>query len=263
MGYVSLLAELGIHITPEEWAHHHGETPIPSHTPLLPCRPAYYEGSPDDAFQMPVFTRSQVDWCDPDHYGFHHYEVVEDDAAAHPLALSWKDERYYATGSTRRIHRYSREYRLRWTLARLVGWVGRLDSDVEHVLRQQLLKHPHVHRTRRAYEWVRSHLKRLGRRDHYASIAFIIRRLGGCRWKVTEAQYRWVTDEAVQLHNRFNHLLTQGKLQRMRFPKMQFVLASLLASQGVAPPYRMLWARTRIKRQQLAHHLSMLQSPPV
>lgn len=262
--YLTLLSELGIDIPPEEWADCHPPSdPEPLTTPRLPCRPAGWDG------ELPVFTSSQVAWCDPDHYGFHRYEVVEDDEAAHPLALSYADERYYAANH-RPVHRYSRPYRLRWTLCHVIGHLGKFPGILEGWLRDRLETsgRPEVIGTRNAYEWVRTQLRspaarsRFGRgwpQRMYRSIPLIVRELGGPRWTVTPDQFAAVVEDALQLHRTFDALRRADKLGRQRFPKMQYVLLRLLDRHGVAPPYRVLWARTCIKRRQLGRLLHRLQ----
>lgn len=246
--YLDLLAELGIEIPAEAWEAEHPRSPSPEPA-ILPWRPDHR-----DANGMAVFTQSQMDWCDPTCYGFDEpFEIVEDDAAAKPYVLSWDDEQYYRANYNRAVHRYSRIYRLRWTLSHVVGDVGKLPEDVERWLRSALAlePQPHVIHTRRAHEWVRGKLKERRLTELYISTPFIVRLLGGPRWRVHPTQYGAVLDAAVRTHRTFEALRKRRAVGRQRFPKMQYVLLKLLDRHGVMHPYRVPWARTAIKRRQL------------
>jgi hypothetical protein len=251
---LDLLKSLGVEIEREVWNQVHQVAPPPPNPTLLPSRPHHYDQ------EMPVFTRSQMDWCDPEIYGYQRYEVVEDEAAAHPLALEWEDEQYYA-GNHRPVHRYDRPYRIRWSLSHVVGHVGRVPKKVMQWLRDELKKSQHVITTRAAHEWVRSRLKQKGLRDLYLSTPFIVRQLGGPRWRVTTQQWQRVDEEAIYLHHLFETLKRSGLCVRQRFPKIQYVLLRLLDRHGVLAPYRVPWARTSIKRRQLAQFLHTLECP--
>lgn len=259
--YLDLLAELGIEIPREAWdaEHPRSQSPEPA---IFPWRPDHH-----DEKGMAVFTQSQMEWCDPTCYGFDQpFEIVEDDAAAKPYVLSWDDEQYYRANYNRAIHRYSRIYRLRWTLSHLVGSVGKLPEEVERRLRAAMAGggDGHVIHTRRAHEWVRAHLKRMRRTegvrhtDLYISIPFIVRILGGPRWRVHPTQYAAVLEDAVRTHRTFDALRKRGWTGRQRFPKMQYVLLKLLDRHRVMAPYRVPWARTAIKRRQLKAFLGEL-----
>lgn len=259
--HLQLLRELGIHLSREEWEAAHPElspTWEKGEPTLLPVKPHHYDPpTAENPDPLPVFTSSQVAWCDPECYGWTQYEVVEDEATAHPFCLSYDDERYYRANH-RPVHRYSRPYRLRWTLAHVVGHVGKLPDELHRRLKEEVARHPHVIEGRGAYEWVRHRLKAEGASQLYLSIPMIVRVLGGPRWKVSERQYGSVLADALALHKTFDALARSGRLVRRRFPKMQFVLLRLLDRHGVAPPYRVLWARTSIKRRQLRRFLRRL-----
>lgn len=256
--YLELLNELGIEVDAAAWAETQKEFAAgPREAPpptLLPVKPDHYA-----AGGLPVFTSSQVAWCDPEVYGWDDYEVVEDEATAHPYVLSWTDEQYY-WGNRRNVHRYSRLYRVRWTLGHVVGHLGKLPPGTEAHLRDRLREEPGAVHGRGAYEWVRRRLKETGESALYLSIPYAVRQLGGPRWKVTDAQYNAVLEDAYALCKTFDALRKAGRVGRRRFPKIQYVLLRLLDRHGVAPPYKVLWARTSIKRRQLRGLLARLDA---
>jgi hypothetical protein len=262
--YLDLLKELGIEVSTEQWnaAHtddtRHYISPPPSPPPLLPTKPAlgYIDGHP-------IFTRSQIDQASPEVFGFQFYDVVEDEPAAHPWVLSYDDEQYYRA-NYRPIHRYSRSYRLRWTLAHVVGHVGQAPDTVLNVVRTALAAQPSRIHCRGAHDFVRTQLKTLPHGSKYfLSIPWIIRRCGGPRWQISDRVYMDVLRDAEGLHRAFDNLRQQGVLEkRRRFPKMEYVLLRLLDFHGVSSPYKVPWARTSIKRRQLAVLVSSLANPP-
>lgn len=252
--WLELLKSLGVEIEKEVWERVHETAPPEPLPPKLPSRPHHWDG------ELPVFTSSQLEWCEPELYGYDTYEVVEDEAAAHPLAMEWKDERYYAANG-RPIHRYDRPYRIRWTLSHVLGHVGKQPKAVMQWLRDELRGSEHVMTSRAAHEWVRSKLKSRRLRTLYMSTPFLVRQLGGPRWKVTTRQWQRVEEEALYLHRLFENLKRSGLCPRQRFPKIQYVLLRLLDRHGILAPYRIPWARTTIKRRQLAHFLTSLECP--
>lgn len=252
-GYLDLLAELGIVIPEQEWNEAHNITP---EEPRQPHEPVDI----DSVSGLPVFTTAQLEWCEPEQYGYDKYQVIEDELTAHPFALDYDQELYYAANYNNAIHRYSRQYRLRWVLGHLVGQLGKAPKDVEQRLRAELCREgSDVLWTREAYEWVRGRLRKWKLSQLYLSVPHIVSRLGGARWRVSLKQYTQVVEEATRLHKIFDSMKRQGKLQRQRFPPLLFVLLYLLDRHGVMPPYRIPWARTLIRRRELRHFLLFLQ----
>lgn len=229
--YLTLLAELGVEISETVWNDVHAiRSPTPP--PVRPDRPHHVD--PDDG--VPVFTSEQLEWCEPEVYGFHDYHVQVGDE--HPLALDYRSERYY-WGNYQPIHRYNRQYRIRWVYFHVIGSAGKASDDVLSRLRKELTREAgDVIWTRNAYEWVRSRLRAWKRSDLYLSISYIIHRLGGRRWKVSHACSVAVLDDAIRLHRLFDTLYHAGKLRRQRFPNLTFVLLFLLDRHGVVAPYR-------------------------
>lgn len=245
MEWLSLLAECGVDIPLEDWNREH---PLPITAPITDApEPTGYVGD------VPCYSSTQVDYCPPECWGIDVYHVEEDVETAHPYVLSWKDEQYYR-GNFRPTHRYSRIYRLTWTLAHVLGYYARADPEIVERLRSDLGTNP-VLRTRRAYEWVRAQLRSYNAPHMYLSIPALIRMLGGPSWHCSNAAWHAVKAEAEALHRAFDAMEDKG---RKRFPKMQYVLLRLLDKHGVAPPYKVLWARTSIKRRQLAQFLDRL-----
>lgn len=250
--YLQLLSELGIEIAEEEWNRVHEIVPEPEPT-LYPSEPFSY----NDVDGMPQFTASQLEWDLPERHGFLEYDVIDDEAHAHPFALNYHDEIYYRA-NYRAKHRYSRPYRIRWTLSHLIGIAGKLPHDVALRLQTELPAPYDVLHTRAAHEWVRARLKAWGRKELYLSVPYIVAQLGGPRWRVSTGQTVAVYEDAIKLHTVFDALRKQGRMGRQRFPKMQYVLLKLLDRHGVVAPYRVPWARTSIKRRQLRDFLTSL-----
>lgn len=251
--YLDLLRELGVDIPEDEWNRVHGIEPPSGPAPEGPTEPTGW----DEENELPYFTSSQLEVNLPETYGFEDYLVYEDDATAHPFGLNYDDEVYYRANH-RPKHRYSRPYRIRWTLSHLIGTDGKLPEELAERLRAAQPPPRDVLQTRGAYEWVRARLKAWGCKDLYLSIPFIVARLGGPRWRLTFRQTMGVYEDALRLHRTFDELRRQGRMRRQRFPKMQYVLLRLLDRHGVVPPYRIPWARTSIKRRQLRDFLADL-----
>lgn len=244
--WLELLEECGVDISHADWVKvHPGPTEEVVEETAAPT-PRSFLG------EVPCFGSDQVAYCPPERWGIDVYHVVEDPETAHPFVLSWSDEQYYRA-NYRPKHRYSRVYRLRWTLAHVLGRYARADPPVMDALREALGSSGVLH-TRAAYEWVRSQLRILGATHLYMSIPGIVSLLGGPGWACSDATWAKVEADAIALHRAFE--LDKGG--RQRFPKMQYVLLRLLHAHGVAPPYRVLWARTSIKRKQLAAFLDGL-----
>lgn len=254
--YLQLLEELGIHVDETDWNRIHEIEPAePPPSRHDPSRPQYR-----DETGKAVFFESQLRFEDPEDYGYDDYQVVEDDWTAHPFALNYQDEVYYR-GNWRAKHRYSRPYRIRWTFTHLIGLDGKLPPHVAEKLQAALPAPFDVLQTRSAHEWVRDRLKAWGHKELYLSIPFIVAQLGGPRWRLTMQQTTAVYEDALKLHRVFDCLRNQGRLQRQRFPKMQYVLLKLMDHHGVVAPYRIPWARTSIKRRQLREFLTTLREP--
>jgi hypothetical protein len=250
--WLDLLKSVNVDISREDWAEHHPQPEVAEARTEPGMDPVFVH---DD---VPYFSAAQVDWCDPSVFGHEDFGVVEDADSAHPMVLSWADEQYYRA-NYRAKHRYSRPYRLRWTLAHVVGYYGKCNADVLAQLRErQAGERKDVMRTRGAYEWVRKQLALLGQSKLNLSIPSLVRRLGGPSWRVTSAQYYAVLDDAERIHRAFE----RDKGARKRFPKMQYVLLRALDRHGVVPPYFVRWARTSIKRRQLADCLAVLDDEP-
>lgn len=249
MDHLAFLRECGVDISTEAWNTEHPPPPEPEKRTEPGMDPQFV-----DHTGMPYFSSSQVDWCDPSVFGVDDFGVFEDDETAHPFVLSWSDEQYYRA-NYRAKHRYSRPYRLRWTFAHVIGCYGKCSPATLAALRTRLETETRdVIRTRRAYEWVRAQLQELGATRLNMSIPWLVHRLGGPKWKVTSQQYTAVLEEAEAIHRAFER--TKGT--RKRFPKMQYVLLRTLDRHGVVPPYFVKWARTSIKRRQLADFLATL-----
>ena len=263
--YLELLAAVGVHVDPEEWQQVHlnplehlddaTRDPLEWEAPQLPSEPT---GRDEDGF--PIFTRSQFDECAPEVFGYDEYTIVEDADAAHPFQASYEQEldwkRYH-----RPIHRYDRSYRIRWTLAHIVGCAGWAPRTVLHRLRETIRSDDLM--SRRIYERVRLWLKQTRHVRLYAAIPYIIGQLGGPRWRISTEQYRKVLLDATLLHRLFDTFKQQARLgYRKRFPKIHFVLLRLLDRHGVWAPYRMAWARTLIKTQQLWTLLRTMETQP-
>lgn len=250
--YLDLLAELGVDIPEQVWNEVH-DIKEPTPPPVRPDRPHHID--PDDG--LPVFTSDQLEWCEPELYGFHDYHVQVTDE--HPFALDYKDEQYYR-GNYQPIHRYSREYRIRWVYYHLIGCMGKVPDDVLDQLKKELIQEERdVIWSRKAYEWVRTRLRKWKRSDLYLSISYIVGRLGGVRWRVTHECTVKVLEDAVKLHRLFNTLQHAGKLRRQRFPNLTFVLLYLLDRHGTIPPYRIPWARSYLRRYTTRSFLSYMQ----
>lgn len=256
--YLDLLASVGVHIDADEWNQVHwnaaAEEPIPWEAPVLPTAGLY-----TDDHGIPTFSRSQIDLCDPTMFGFHEYDVVEDAWSAHPLVPSYEQELDWKRNH-RPIHRYDRSYRIRWTLAHIVGLAGTVPPALLEGLSKCIRTEDLM--SRRIYECVRHWLKRGRHSRFYMAIPLIIRQLGGPCWRISTEQYRIVLHEAVVLHRLFDAFKQQSRGNagcRKRFPKIHFVLLRLLDRHGVWAPYKMVWARTLIKTHQLRRFLGMIE----
>lgn len=256
--YLELLAAVGVHVDAEEWnqVHINPNTlePEPWEVPVLPSAPWRYN---EDG--VPEFTRSQFDVCPPELYGYDEYHIIEDELAAHPPCASYEQEVSWRRNH-RPIHRYDRTYRIRWTLAHIVGCAGWIPVDVLDALRTHIYADDLM--SRRIYERVRHCLKVARHTRLYVAIPYIIGQLGGPRWHISTDQYRAVLKDAVVLHGLFETLKPQLQ-RRKRFPKIHFVLLRLLDRHGVWAPYKMAWARTLIKTQQLQQFLIGMEQPPL
>ncbi|KAI8998452.1 hypothetical protein BC832DRAFT_542167 [Gaertneriomyces semiglobifer] len=259
--YLSMLAELGIEVSPDEWnsAHNVPNDPAPRSPPLLPSEPAYYDSDDD---HLPIFTSSQIAWCDPEPFGYHRYCVVEDEETAHPMVMDYQDEQQWKM-NRQRTHHYDRLYRIRRTFFQLLGHAT---TKLPPTLESDLKKHIHgsLLMSRNIYEVIRKYLKQRKLPHLYPAIPLLISRLGGPRWNVPYHKVQLVLEDAFQLHRTFDYLKKQGSLGRQRFPKVQYVVLMLLHRHTILPPYRIPWARTSIKRKQLSQLLSnMKEQNPV
>ncbi|KAI8995114.1 hypothetical protein BC832DRAFT_596137, partial [Gaertneriomyces semiglobifer] len=254
--YLSMLAELGIQVSPDEWnsAHNVPNDPAPRSPPLLPSEPAYYDSDDD---HLPIFTSSQIAWCDPETFGYHRYCVVEDEETAHPMVMDYQDEQQWKM-NRQRSHHYDRLYRIRRTFFQLLGHAT---TKLPPTLESDLKKHIHgsLLMSRNIYEVIRKYLKQRKLPHLYPAIPLLISRLGGPRWNVPYHKVQLVLEDAFQLHRTFDYLKKQGSLGRQRFPKVQYVVLMLLHRHTILPPYRIPWARTSIKRKQLSQLLSSMK----
>lgn len=257
--YLELLASVGVTVTLDEWKATH-DRPIdliPDHPgeAVFPLRPVAWT---DD--HVPCFSRRQYDMVRPEDVGYDCYQIHETTPSdASPVALSYADE-LELKRHARPVHRYNRLYRLKRTLAFTIGCAGVLPPDPLPTIAVDVLMS-----RRRIYNHVRKLLRTQYKGTvhaslYYASIPYIIAQLTNRRWKVTTTQFASVLDLATKLHFAFNALVRTGGTARHRFPKMQFVILQLLDRFHIVPPYRVPWARTSIKRRQLASLVSELNS---
>jgi hypothetical protein len=151
----------------------------------------------------------------------------------------------------RRIHRYDRCYRFRWTFAHQIAADGKAPAYCLSLLRKQISQ-ADLH-SRRAYECVRRSLKKLDAAKLYISIPLIIKALGGPSWVISHKQMRQISKKTKffnracarignegQLYCRIFNTLAE-RLKRKRFPKMQFIMMHLFHKHGVVTPYKVYW----------------------
>lgn len=253
--YLSLLASAGIVVGRDEWNACHGATAPPVEPIDDPCdgHPTFPFRPVDWIDDVPCFSRRQFDTCDPETLGYDVYFVKEiSEADARACVPTWEQEAAWRRFK-RPPHRYSRLYRLRRTLAYSIGAAGDLPPGHERIRLPAKIRTSRRH----IYNHVRKQLRDLFKGTHrasryYASIPYLIATLTNRRWHVSTGQWSAIMADAGRLHYAFDRLVKAGRLKRRRFPKMQFVVLKLMQRHKVVPPYHVPWARTSIKRRQLA-----------
>lgn len=262
--YAKLLLELGIKIEETD------ESPPTKDNIFSPI--SYLKSEKVDP--IPIFTTDQLDEFHPEQFGWTDYQVIESPQPRY--ALDWEQERKLfhlqpeendtrqgpvlvhlldlRTHNSRRVHRYSREYRFRWTLFHLVGASGPQDILIPTTLIEDLRSHIGAKRilSPRIYELVHSYLKRNGYQRFYLSIPYFIQCIGGPRWPArTQVLTNTVIEQFKKLNDAFN--ARKNSINRQRFPKMIYIALRLLSSVGIDPPYKISGngARTSRKRKAL------------
>ena len=227
--YLRLLTECGIRVDATLFRSLHTSAAAAPASPELPT----YDG-------LPVITRSDYMVRSPESYGINQYWVVEDEAAAHPVAT--RDPTLWNHLTFHRIHRYDRVYIFRRTLYHLLGLEGsrRHPADLLPGLAAHL-----KHRLHDAdvYARTRAWLTRRALQPLYLSIPSFIQRLGGPTWDICHIDLATIENDFRRLHVAFNRY--HPDLRRKRFPKMVFVVLALLAHHQIYPPYDLPWCKTR------------------
>jgi hypothetical protein len=172
------------------------------------------------------------------------YYVYED-----PIPIFKLENNYWERSQAKRAtHFYSRTVRFRSYLYHIIGSLGTTpDIPISEILADIELKRRIQTNPSEAYELVYEYLRKRKRRKSYISIPWIINCLGGPRWKISYEILSRVETKFIILHTNFNNLKTKI-FNRIRFPKLQYVVLRMLLDEGVEFPYNIPLTRTQ-KRQ--------------
>jgi len=181
----------------------------------------------------------------------HQYPEYEDYYIYDDLIPEYKVETNYweRSQAKRKPHLYCRKIRFRSYLFHILGVLGTSpDIPIEKLssskkLRNRILKNPE-----NSYEIIYRYLRKRKARRTYISIPWIISCIGGPKWN--EIPYdicRTILEKFNTLHNNFN-VYKKVNFNRLRFPKLHYIVLKMLIDEGVKVPYTIPLTRTK-KRQ--------------
>jgi hypothetical protein len=165
----------------------------------------------------------------------------------HPMVMDYQQELDYAQ-NLKKIHRYDRKERFRYTLYQLVGASGTVPASL-----CKAIKEANGKRVRKSRVWnmIRNYLKRNKLRQHYNRIPQIISRIYKLKpLNLTGDIITNIFKDFHCFHYQFNNDL-RFKWKRSYFPNLRFVALKLLEKYGVQFPYSVPLVRTLRKRKYL------------
>lgn len=160
------------------------------------------------------------------------------------FALEYNDE---LLACQKKIHRYSRKDRFRFTLMQLLAMGGDVPIGVIDMVRWKLK----TTKPRQLWNHTRAILKANGLRKFYNRIPYILRIV--CDLKITNitgAKILSILDKFDTLSYDFDQTLKK-KWNRKYFLNMRFVALVLIKRCGITFPYEIPFARTSRKRRYL------------
>lgn len=241
--YFEMLKEMGVSIDPCEW----DKQTQRSASPELPDRPHHYNGD-----GRAVFTTQQLEWCDPEDFGFTgEYEVVD---SGPKYTTEWKDEIML---TKKRYHRYSRVKRFKFILTQLMGATGfvkQKNRDDEVMVMQPFWKHKKILEQipkNMLWETIRLILKKHKQRIFYNRIPTIIRRLGLVTpsKQSTSTKLDSIMYDFQLMHHVFNQV--KSKIGRAYFPNLRYIALKLMAKHGLPLIVEIPQLRTLSKQEEL------------
>jgi|WetSurMetagenome_2_1015567.scaffolds.fasta_scaffold00451_23 hypothetical protein len=197
------------------------------------------------------FKTSEEEQSEADIKHQHIYPEYEDYYVYDDLEHTYKLENNYweRTQAKRKPHLYCRKIRFRSYLFHILGVLGTSpDIPISKLCSSKKLRNRIMKDPENSYEIIYRYLRKRKARRTYISIPWIISCLGGPRWN--EIPYDVCTTILGKfniLHNNFN---TYKKIifNRLRFPKLHYIVLKMLMDEGIKFPYTIPLTRTR-KRQ--------------
>lgn len=165
----------------------------------------------------------------------------------HPMVMDYQQEQEYSL-NIKKIHRYDRKERFRYTLYQLIGASGNVPNSLCNDIKKFLGK-----KIRKSKVWnqVRDYLKKNGQRQYYNRIPQIIGRVYKLKIKGLDSD---VITKIFNDFHRFHYMFDNDlryKWKRSYFPNLRFVALKLLDKYGAMFPYTVPLVRTIRKRKYL------------
>lgn len=164
----------------------------------------------------------------------------------HPFALDYDQEQSYMR-NIKKIHRYDRKERFRFTLYQLLGLSGTVPSQLCKIIRRFF--GPKIRKSR-IWNQIRGFLKQTKLRRYYNRIPQIISRCYGLKPTIPIQSIESVFKDFDMMHYSFNQKL-RYTWKRKYFLNLRFVALKLLDKQGVVYPYNVPLVRTLRKKKYL------------
>lgn len=178
---------------------------------------------------VPLFSSLDIeDYGLPEHYGYEIYRVI----ASREVNLK-TDYKYEQNICWKRIHRYNRDARFKFTLLNLLGEKGNIPNHVLGIV--QTFLQPD---SPRLWEDTRRILKHYRMRKYYVMIPMIIYRVTKKRLfnPLTNAQIENLLNDFKILVSRFNQVKSDHS--RVYFPNIKFICLKLLNLYAIQPNYK-------------------------
>ena len=189
-----------------------------------------------------VFTTDQVDdYGDPSLYGYTDFIVIQSRNLNTSLDYNFSISRDW-----RRIHRYNRQARFRFTLLNILGERTNIPDQVLSLVKTFLKPN-----SKSLWNDTRKILKHYNQQKYYNQISAILTQIGFKRLfpQITASKINDLENDFKALVQRFNNIKKNHK--RIYFPNIRFIVLKLLELHSIFPQYEIPFIRTKRKKKVL------------
>lgn len=186
-----------------------------------------------------IFTTDQVDdYGEPFLFGFENYLVVESREVNLSMDYNFEQSRFW-----KRVHRYNRVARFKFTLLNLLGERTNIPMQVLAVVKTYLRK------STNPWNDTRKILKHFKFRKYYDQIPAILKQIGYERFfpEITKSKIDAIINDFKTLVCRYEQVKQMFK--RNYFPNLRYIALKLLKLHSIKSMYTIPFIRTKRKNK--------------